>query len=84
MPWTTPADSNRFSHHGRLDAAPTRVTVGQELTHTVGQAAQVLKVSDPDASFAWTNGQLIYRDQPLSDVAADLSRRAVERLGRVQ
>jgi len=58
-----------------LQAEPTRVTVGEELTHTVGQAAQVLKVSDPDATFAWTNGQLIYRDQPLSDVAADLSRR---------
>jgi len=58
-----------------LQADPTRVTVGQELTHTVGQVAQVLKVSDPDATFAWTNGQLIYRDQPLSDVAADLSRR---------
>jgi transmembrane sensor len=26
-------------------------------------------------AFAWTSGQLIYRDQPLSDVAADLSRR---------
>jgi transmembrane sensor len=58
-----------------LESAPTRVTVGQELIHTIGQAAQVLKVSDPDATFAWTNGQLIYRDQPLSDVAADLSRR---------
>jgi transmembrane sensor len=55
--------------------APTRVTVGQELTHTEGQTAQVLKVSDPDQAFAWTSGQLIYRDQPLSDVAADLSRR---------
>jgi transmembrane sensor len=58
-----------------LEAAPTRVTVGQELTHTEGQAAQVLKVADPIQSFAWTNGQLIYKDQPLSDVAADLSRR---------
>lgn len=62
-----PADAPR--------AAPTRVTVGQELTHTVGQPGQLLKVADADASFAWTNGQLIYRDQPLSDVAADLSRR---------
>jgi transmembrane sensor len=58
-----------------LDSQPTRVTVGQELTHTVGQTVQMLKVSDPDATFAWTNGQLIYHDQPLSDVAADLSRR---------
>jgi transmembrane sensor len=59
----------------RLDAQPTRVTVGQELTHAEGQEAQVLKVSDPDASFAWTNGQLIYREEPLSNVAADLTRR---------
>ncbi len=58
-----------------LDATPTRVTVGQELIHTAGQTAWLLKVSDPDQAFAWTNGQLIYRDQPLSDVAADLSRR---------
>ena len=59
----------------RLDAQPTRVTVGQELTHTEGQEAQVLKVADNDQAFAWTNGQLIYRDQPLSTVAADLTRR---------
>lgn len=58
-----------------LQAAPTRVTVGQELVHTDGPANAVLKTSDPDQAFAWTNGQLIYRDQPLSDVAADLSRR---------
>ncbi|MBS0333121.1 MAG: FecR domain-containing protein [Proteobacteria bacterium] len=59
----------------RLDAQPTRVTVGQELTHAEGQDAQVLKVADPDAAFAWTNGQLIYREEPLSNVAADLTRR---------
>jgi transmembrane sensor len=58
-----------------LGAQPTRVTIGQELTHTEGQDAQLLKVADQTAAFAWTNGQLIYRDQPLSDVAADLSRR---------
>jgi transmembrane sensor len=56
-------------------AQPVRVTVGQELTHAVGEAGQVLKVSDADQAFAWTTGQLIYRDQPLSEVAADLSRR---------
>lgn len=56
-------------------AQPTRVTVGQQLTHTEGQIGSILKVSDSSAAFAWTSGQLIYRDQPLSDVAADLSRR---------
>ena len=58
-----------------LQAPPTRVTVGQELTHILGQANEVLKTSDTDQAFAWTSGQLIYRDQPLSEVAADLSRR---------
>jgi len=60
---------------GAPQAQPTRVTIGQELTHFAGQVGSVLKVSDPDQAFAWTNGQLIYRDTPLSDVAADLSRR---------
>jgi transmembrane sensor len=58
-----------------LGAQPTRVTVGQQLTHTEGQTGSILRVSDPEAAFAWTSGQLIYRDQPLSEVAADLSRR---------
>jgi transmembrane sensor len=60
---------------GAPQAQPTRVTVGEELTHTEGQNGSILKVSDSAAAFAWTSGQLIYRDQPLSDVAADLSRR---------
>jgi transmembrane sensor len=58
-----------------LEAQPTRVTVGQELTHVAGHAGSILRVADADQVFAWTNGQLIYRDQPMSDVAADLSRR---------
>jgi transmembrane sensor len=57
------------------EAQATRVTVGQELTHTAGQSASLLKVADSDQAFAWTTGQLIYRDQPLSEVAMDLSRR---------
>ena len=60
---------------GALQAQPTRVTVGQALTHTEGETGSILKVSDPEAAFAWTSGQLVYRDQPLSEVAADLSRR---------
>jgi transmembrane sensor len=56
-------------------ARPTRVGIGQVLTYVEGQPGSILKVSDPDATFAWTSGQLIYRDQPLSEVAADLSRR---------
>jgi transmembrane sensor len=58
-----------------LDAQPTRVTVGQQLAHVEGQPDQTLTAAEPEVAFAWTSGQLIYRDQPLSDVAADLSRR---------
>ncbi len=58
-----------------LQAEPTRVTVGQQLTHDEGKPVQALTLADGDAAFAWTNGQLIYRDRPLSEVAGDLSRR---------
>ncbi len=56
-------------------AQPTRVAVGQQLAHAEGQSAQTLSAAEPDAAFAWTNGQLIYRDRPLSEVAGDLTRR---------
>lgn len=59
----------------RPDARATRVTVGQQLVHTDGQQASVLTTPGADAAFAWTAGQLIYQQQPLSVVAADLSRR---------
>jgi len=58
-----------------LQAQPTRVTVGQQLTHEVGLPVQTLALAEGEAAFAWTNGQLIYRDRPLSEVAGDLSRR---------
>jgi transmembrane sensor len=56
-------------------AAPTRVAMGQSLTHHDGQRVETLAPAEPDAAFAWTKGQLIYRDRPLSEVAGDLSRR---------
>jgi transmembrane sensor len=58
-----------------LQAQPIRVTVGQQLTHEEGRPLQTLALADGEAAFAWTNGQLIYRDRPLSEVAGDLSRR---------
>jgi transmembrane sensor len=57
------------------EAQPTRVTVGQQLTHEEGRPLQTLTLAEGEAAFAWTNGQLIYRDRPLSEVAGDLSRR---------
>ena len=56
-------------------ATPTRLVVGQQLRHRDGQTESTVSATDPDNAFAWTQGQLIYRDAPLSEVAADLSRR---------
>jgi transmembrane sensor len=60
---------------GTPQGPPLRVAIGQQLTHKEGDTAPTLAAADPDAAFAWTTGQLVYRDQPLSDVAADLTRR---------
>ena len=56
-------------------AQPIRVTVGQQLAHRRGGGTTLAEDGRADSAFAWTNGQLIYRDQPLSEVAADVSRR---------
>jgi transmembrane sensor len=60
---------------GAPEAAPTRVVMGEQLTHVEGQPVETLSPAQPDAAFAWTNGQLIYHDRPLAEVAADLTRR---------
>lgn len=55
-------------------AAPTQVAAGHRLTHREGTSTAVLSAVEPDPAFGWTQGQLIYADAPLSEVAADLSR----------
>ena len=60
---------------GGADAQPYRVAAGQLFAHRDGApTAAITQVNASDA-FAWTSGQLVYRDRPLSQVAADLSRR---------
>ena len=59
---------------GSADAPPTRLVVGQQLRHRDGHTQSSVSAVEPDNAFAWTQGQLIYRDAPLSEVAADLSR----------
>jgi transmembrane sensor len=47
---------------------------GSRLEHREGaDRSMIVKVSADDA-FAWRTGRLIYRDRPLSEVAADLNR----------
>lgn len=57
------------------EAAPVRVAMGEQLNHVEGQRLETLSPAESDAAFAWTTGQLIYRDRPLAEVAADLTRR---------
>lgn len=59
---------------GEPQAAPTRVTAGQRLTHHEGAASSMLLAAEPEAAFAWTEGRLVYSDAPLNEVASDLSR----------
>jgi transmembrane sensor len=60
---------------GAAEAAAYKVAAGQQYARRDGAtAATITDVSANDA-FAWTEGQLVYRDRPLSEVAADLSRR---------
>ncbi|MDI1366523.1 MAG: FecR domain-containing protein [bacterium] len=51
-----------------------RLTPGQALSHVEGRTdARVVKVSS-DEILGWREGRLIYRDQPLSVIAADMNR----------
>lgn len=56
-------------------AAPTRLTVGQELLHEQGAARSRVRRVEPDGAFAWAQGQLVADDETLGDIVADLNRR---------
>ncbi|MDB5448785.1 MAG: anti-FecI sigma factor, FecR, partial [Phenylobacterium sp.] len=60
---------------GQAGAAPTRVAKGQQLIHVEASGHSTLSAVDPQEAFGWTSGHMVYRDQPLSEVAADLARR---------
>ncbi|HKR88956.1 MAG TPA: FecR domain-containing protein, partial [Phenylobacterium sp.] len=60
---------------GDASAAPTRVTVGQQLVHVDGASSSLVRAADAEEAFGWTSGRLIYRNAPLGEVAADLQRR---------
>ena len=61
---------------GLAGAPPeARLVKGQQLEHQDGQAASVVRPADPEQSFAWRSGRIIYDDKALDEVAADLNRR---------
>jgi transmembrane sensor len=53
---------------------PVLLKAGDELDHRPGARLWTLRRVDPDAAFAWRNGDLVYRDQPLDEVVGDLNR----------
>jgi transmembrane sensor len=56
-------------------AAPFRLRPGQGLSHREGQAADAhLSTIAVEEVAGWRQGRLIYRDQPLSQIAGDMNR----------
>jgi transmembrane sensor len=52
----------------------TQLAAGDELRHRIGTNQSSQTRVDPLEAVAWRAGRLIYRDQPLSEIAADLNR----------
>jgi transmembrane sensor len=50
-----------------------RLHPGQRLDHVEGAASVQVSAADPRQVSSWKSGRLIYRDQPLGDVVADLN-----------
>ena len=72
--------------HGRVEVTPENAPTlsraillgpGQRLEVEPSGAAQMSRV-DPQETFSWRSGRLVYRDRPLSEVVADLNRQFVE------
>ncbi len=58
---------------GELAGRVFRLHPGQRLDATQGAPTVQLSLADPQAVESWRAGRLIYRDQPLGDVIADLN-----------
>ena len=55
------------------------LTPGERL-EVAQTGAEALKAVDPQETFSWRAGRLVYRGQPLADVVADLNRQFVEQI----
>ena len=53
--------------------AAYRLHPGQRLDHVEGAPGVQVSAVDPAQVFSWKSGRLIYRDQPLGEVVADLN-----------
>jgi transmembrane sensor len=67
--------------HGAVEVRPAagasgrayRLRPGQKLDHVEGAERTRVAAADPAEVLAWRTGRLVYRDQPLSVVVADLN-----------
>lgn len=53
--------------------AAFRLKPGQRLSHVEGAPTARITAASPAEALAWRSGRLVYRDQPLSEVVADLN-----------
>ncbi|MDB5441785.1 MAG: transcriptional regulator [Phenylobacterium sp.] len=66
---------------GTVEVSPTgggagaafRLHPGQRLEHSEGALAARVMAAAPEQALGWRSGRLVYRDQPLADVVADLN-----------
>lgn len=63
------------SQPGLGSAEVARLTAGQQLRHVEGAGTSQVASVNPDTAFAWTKGQLVCDDRPLSEIVAELNRR---------
>jgi transmembrane sensor len=66
---------------GRVEVRPEASAAGQTYLLTPGQrlaigeaGAEAVRLVDPQETFSWRSGRLVYRNQPLQDVVADPNR----------
>ena len=71
---------------GKVEVRPSAASA-QAFTLVPGQRLEVertgraqLHAVDPQEAFSWRAGRLVYRNQPLSEVVADLNRQFVEQI----
>ncbi|HTK34718.1 MAG TPA: FecR domain-containing protein [Caulobacteraceae bacterium] len=55
-------------------SAPVLLKVGDQFERKTGDRTSFVRHVDPDAAFAWRAGELVYLDEPLDGVVADLNR----------
>ena len=72
---------------GRVEVRPGASGQGQTYLLTPGQrlaigeaGAEAVRLVDPQETFSWRSGRLVYRNQPLQDVVSDLNREFAQQI----